>query len=143
MIVLFSNAFETGNLNTDFFQDVPYLNDIQIELLLNFVECVEKGFPLKGRNKTSWQDRLGNEIPDTELYKQNNCWHYHCGPYNQDLPDYYTVNLELNLSGLTSSAVLHYQKLDEHTIFLLAYSPKHIPFPKSSDIGNPVLGRLN
>lgn len=140
MNVLFSPEFENGFLNEEYFQDLPYFNDFQIDMLLDFVESVEQGLPLKGKNKTSWQDNYQQEIAGSEWYKKDQCWHYHSGPYQTDEPNCYTINLAWNINGLTSSAVLHYQKLTENDIYILAYSPKHIPFPKPVE-NNPIKNR--
>lgn len=140
MIVEISPEFEFGKLNSRFFQDFPYFDDLQVELLLDFIQGVREDRLLVGKNKTSWQDNQGREIPHSELYKQGNCWHYHSGPYASDVPNCYTYQLEWNVHGLTSSAVIHYQKISADEIFLLAYSPNHIPFPKAFP-SNPLFAR--
>lgn len=48
-----------------------------------------------------------------------------------------TYNLSLNLSGLTSAEVIHYQKMDDGTVFVVGFSPKHQPFP-AFDNNNPL-----
>lgn len=96
MLVALSKQFERGTLNSAFFQDLPYLDDTQQDELL------------VGKNKTSWQNNLGEEIPNTAFYRWHNFWHYHCGEYQGSIPECYTVRLAWNVKGLTSSAVLHY-----------------------------------
>lgn len=142
MIVNVSSLFINGHLNSEFFVDIPYLTQTEKILLRDFIIDVSHARPLKGKNKTSWQNNQGREIPNTALYKQGNCWHYHCGPYQQDTPKCYTVNLDWNVDGLTSSAVLHYQKISEQEIFILAYSRQHIPFPYEAILNNPLIGRV-
>lgn len=142
MLVLLSSQFTQGNLNGEFFQDLPYFTDEQLERLLDFIESVEQGRSLIGKNKSSWQNNQGKPIPNTEAYQKGNCWHYHCGPYESQIPHCYTLNLAWNVQGLTSSAVLHYQKISTDAIFILAYSPKHLPFPHENFPNNPLLRRL-
>lgn len=142
MNVLLSPEFENGVLNEAYFRDLPYFDDVQIDMLLDFIESVEQNLPLKGRNKTSWQDNNEREIPETQWYKKEQCWHYHSGPYQSDEPHCYTINLAWNIDGLTSSAVVHYQKLNDDVIYILAYSPKHIPFPKIEMERNPIKSRV-
>ncbi|WP_439242477.1 hypothetical protein [Lonepinella sp. BR2474] len=143
MIVHFSKLFESGDANTSEFQDFPYFDDIQVEMLADFIESVRLDAPLVGKNKTSWQDNQGKIIPETELYQQYNAWHYHSGEYSESEPECYTYNLEWNVKGLKSSAVIHYQKITEQEIILLAYSPKHIPFPKIINSTNPLSTRFS
>ncbi|MDH2998492.1 hypothetical protein A1D22_10815 [Pasteurellaceae bacterium LFhippo2] len=142
MIVLLAPEFETGFLNEEYFKDLPYFNDQEIEIFLDFITNVEQNLPLKGKNKTSWQNNYGSEIPDTEWYKEHNCWHYHCGEYIGQEPKVYTIQLSWNIEGLTSSAVIHYQKLNREMIYILAYSPKHIPFPRVDIASNPIISRV-
>ncbi|MFL7664044.1 hypothetical protein [Escherichia coli] len=42
-----------------------------------------------------------------------------------------TFNLGMNVAGLTSAEVIHYQKLNDGTVFVVGFSPTHEPFPKS------------
>lgn len=142
MKVILSPQFQSGELDEEYFRDLPYFDDLQIEMLLDFIECVEQDLPLKGKNKTSWQDNKGNEIPDAAWYKIHHCWHYHSGPYRVNNPAIYTCHLEWNIEGLTSSAVIHYQKLSDDEIYILAYSPKHIPFPDVDMQTNPMRDRV-
>lgn len=53
MLVALSKQFERGTLNSAFFQDLPYLDDTQLDLLLDFIEAVEQDELLVGKNKTS------------------------------------------------------------------------------------------
>lgn len=140
MIVRVSPDFIHGVLNSRFFTDIPLMQKTQKIAVRDFIEAVREDRLLVGKNKTSWQDNQGREIPHSELYKQGNCWHYHSGPYASDVPNCYTYQLEWNVHGLTSSAVIHYQKISADEIFLLAYSPNHIPFPKAFP-SNPLFAR--
>ncbi len=143
MKVNISADFRYGTNNNDEFKDLPYLNEEQRQFFTLFVESVANDKPLIGKNKTSWQDNQGKNIPETEFYQQHHFWHYHSRPYKTgETPECYTYNLEWNIKGLTSSAIIHYQKLSEQDITLLAYSPKHIPFPKIQDSNNPLLDRV-
>jgi len=44
-----------------------------------------------------------------------------------------TFNLAFNARGLTSDAVIHYQKLDDGTVLVVGFSPEHEPFPRSDE----------
>ncbi|MDH2927894.1 hypothetical protein [Lonepinella koalarum] len=143
MIVHLSKQFENGLMNTLEFRDFPYFDDVQVDMLADFIASVRADNLLVGKNKTSWQDNQGNIIPETVLYQQHNAWHYHSGEYAESEPECYTYNLEWNIKGLKSSAVIHYQKITAQEILLLAYSPKHIPFPKMLDPNNPLSTRFS
>lgn len=142
MIVKVSADFISGNLNSEFFKDIPFLSREEKILLRDFIDDVSNDRELIGKNKTSWQNNLGEEIPNTAFYRQHNFWHYHCGEYQGSIPECYTVRLAWNVKGLTSSAVLHYQKISEDEIFILAYSPHHIPFPRENSVFNPLIVRV-
>lgn len=142
MIVKVSADFISGNLNSEFFKDIPFLSREEKILLRDFIDDVSNDRELVGKNKTSWQNNLGEEIPNTAFYRQHNFWHYHCGEYQGSIPECYTVRLAWNVKGLTSSAVLHYQKISEDEIFILAYSPRHIPFPRENSVFNPLIMRV-
>lgn len=142
MIVKVSADFISGNLNSEFFKDIPFLSREEKILLRDFIDDVSNDRELIGKNKTSWQNNLGEEIPNTTFYRQHNFWHYHCGEYQGSIPECYTVRLAWNVKGLTSSAVLHYQKISQDEIFILAYSPHHIPFPRENSVFNPLIVRV-
>lgn len=142
MIVKVSADFISGNLNSEFFKDIPFLSREEKILLRDFIDDVSNDRELIGKNKTSWQNNLGEEIPNTAFYRQHNFWHYHCGEYQGSIPECYTVRLAWNVKGLTSSAVLHYQKISQDEIFILAYSPHHIPFPRENSVFNPLIVRV-
>lgn len=42
-----------------------------------------------------------------------------------------TYNLGLNLDGLTSAEVIHYQKNGDGSVLVVGFSPNHVPFPRS------------
>lgn len=139
--VLISDEFKLGKTNNTKFVDFPFLNEVQFELLLDFVEYVSNGKALLGKNKPSWLDDNLDIIPDTESYQAFNFWHYHCGEFDPNVPiRALTYQLKLNLDGLTSAAVIHYRKLSETEIVIVGYSPIHVPFPKEDDPENPLFG---
>lgn len=142
MIVKVSADFISGNLNSEFFKDIPFLSREEKILLRDFIDDVSNDRELIGKNKTSWQNNLGEEIPNTAFYRQHHFWHYHCGEYQGSIPECYTVRLAWNVKGLTSSAVLHYQKISQDEIFILAYSSHHIPFPRENSVFNPLIVRV-
>jgi hypothetical protein len=125
--------FISGSLNTVEFKDVPHLNTEQLQSVADFVDAVSQGAALKGKNKPSWLDDEQNLLPETQSYKEHNFWHYHCGPlYSKVRIKALTYHLGLNIDGMTSSEVIHYTKEDE-LVTIYAYSPTHIPFPKSDN----------
>ncbi len=134
-----SNAFKFGTTNNKYFKDLPYLNDSQKYLLTDFVYKVSNGMALMGKNKESWLDDDRNEIPNTQDYKYNNFWHYHCGEYSKNKKiRSITYDLKLNLDGFTSSSIIHYRKVSCKEITVVGFSPEHIPFPKADDPENPL-----
>lgn len=140
-----STEFKEGLLDEPFFKDIQTMlnqkSDDELALIFNFMRDVAAGKPLRGKNKPSWIDDDLNTIPNTEFYETNNIWHYHCGPYANIAKLSCMGNLKLNLNGETSAAVIHYQKITEQHILILAYSPQHQPFPKETDKPNPLLNR--
>lgn len=142
MKVELSQSFIKGNSNTEYFKDIPFMNDNELKTLYDFMRNIEQGMPLRGKNKPSWlDDNSLEDLPNTEIYKQNNCWHYHCGPYAKSKKFYAVRQLKLNINGETSSAVIHYQKITDTHIFIIAYSPIHIPFPNVFMRPNPLIDR--
>lgn len=143
--VQLSDAFKRGRLDTPLFKDIQTMIEQQaedeLERIFQFMQDVANNIPLRGKNKPSWLDDNLNSIPNTSFYEDNNIWHYHCGPYANSTNWSPMTELKLNLNGETSNAVIHYQKISDKHIFILAYSPQHIPFPRESDIPNPLLNR--
>jgi len=130
-------AFQGGALNDDEFVDLPALSkeDKFRELYADFIKflgAISRNEPLCGKNKPSWTDDQGNVIDGTCAYQEGNYWHYHLGPYSdKQAVKAMTYNLSENISGLTSSAVVHYQKINNNSILIVGVSPTHLPFPKS------------
>ncbi|WP_032092070.1 hypothetical protein [Necropsobacter rosorum] len=142
MKVELSKQFKEGRLNTPFFKDIQVMTDDELKLIFDFMQAVEQGKPLRGKNKPSWIDDNLNKIIHTELYQENNIWHYHCGPYNATSTKYHAVSrLKLNLEGETSGPIIHYQKISDDHILIIAFSPKHEPFPREWDVPNPLIDR--
>lgn len=136
-----SEKFKEGCLNTPFFKDIPAMTDEELALLFQFMQDISAEKPLRGKNKPSWLDDRLDKIPHTETYQQCNIWHYHCGPYPESKKLNPMKNLKLNLNGETSASVIHYQKISETHIFIVAFSPSHEPFPKEADYPNPIIER--
>lgn len=143
MNVELSEAFRTGSLNSAMFKDVPQMDDSELRCLYQFMQNVQAGMPLCGKNKPSWKNDNKSEIPNSGAYKAGKYWHYHCGPYNPtDTKNYPEIlYLEMNIQGKTSKAVIHYQKISKNHIFIVGYSPEHVPFPSAAALFNPILQR--
>lgn len=136
--VVLANDFTHGALNEECFVDLPFMEEHHRQALATFIGRVTREEPLPGKNKPSWLNDDQEKLPDTDAYQDGNYWHYHCGPYNDTTRlKSMTYNLSLNLSGLTSAEVIHYQKMDDGTVFVVGFSPKHQPFP-ASDNNNPL-----
>lgn len=141
MKVELSKQFKEGRLNTPFFKDIQEMSDDELKLIFDFMKDVEQGKSLRGKNKPSWQDDNLDDIINTQTYQQNNIWHYHCGPYPQSSKYNAMSGLKLNLNGETSGAVIHYQKITDDHIIIIAFSPKHEPFPREWESPNPLIER--
>ncbi|TOH45880.1 hypothetical protein CGI79_24740, partial [Vibrio parahaemolyticus] len=72
-----AEAFTTGDLDSYNFKDLNYLSDDQEGALALFIDSVEAGSPLTGKNKPSWLNDDLEEIPHTSTYQALNYWHYH------------------------------------------------------------------
>lgn len=135
--VTLDEAFTTGELNSTEFKDLNYLSDDEMEALALFIDNVETGKGLVGKNKPSWLDDNLDELPHTSSYKDLNYWHYHSGPdYSGSAAKSLTYDLKLNLNGITSSEVIHYIKDSHDSITIVAFTPEHTPFPRSDDPNN-------
>lgn len=143
VLVQLSLDFKAGKLNNDMFKDIPYMNDDELKCLFQFLKDVESCKLLIGKNKPSWKNDDKSEIPGSGAYKEGKHWHYHCGPYQVDTKKSYkeVQYLEMNIQGKPSKAVIHYQKISKNHIFIVGYSPNHIPFPSAAALLNPILQR--
>lgn len=131
--------FRNGSANDDFFIDMPNMSESQLKALAVFIGKVQRREPLSGKNKQSWLDNNYKKLPKTDGYEEGDYWHYHCGPsYSSSSVKGMTYNLNVNLHGVTSSEVIHYQKICDGTVFIVGFSPKHLPFPASDDPKNPL-----
>ena len=135
--VFLDPSFINGQNNGEYFVDLPFLDNNQLVDIAKFIKKVESGEALAGKNKESWLLDDLSEAKDSALYKDLCYWHYHVGPYSsQQSITSMTHGLGRNLNGLTSAAVIHYQKkIETKEVVIVGFSPKHIPFP-SSDAGN-------
>ncbi|EHB5526839.1 hypothetical protein JX085_000929 [Vibrio cholerae] len=133
-----ADAFTTGDLDSYNFKDLNYLSDEQEKALASFIDSVEAGNPLVGKNKPSWLNDDLVVLPYTSSYQELNYWHYHCGPsYSGTKVKNLTFDLALNLDGMTSAEVIHYTKEEDGSITIVAFSPEHVPFPSSDDPMQP------
>ena len=123
MKIELSKQFQEGRLNTPFFKDIQAMSDEELQLIFDFMQSIEQGKRLSGKNKPSWLDDNLNDIPNTEVYKQNEIWHYHCGPYNKGSKYNPMSGLKMNLDGETSGPVIHYQKISDEHIVIIAFFP--------------------
>ena len=142
--IYFHKQFKFGNIKTEFFTDYLNLSENEFDLLLDFIEMVQEGDSISGRNIMTGQDIHGAIIS----VAYNNCalWHYHVGPYND--PEKFSNCVvapkkirDLYWVGKTSKAVVHYKWYDPSTkkkLVILAFSPKHNPFPDPKDKSNPL-----
>lgn len=134
IIAKLANAFASGSLNEAEFVDLPFMKEEHVKALQKFISRLANGEGLEGKNKPSWLNDNLDEIKNTQSYKDNNYWHYHCGPgYSNSSLKSITYNLNMNLDGMTSPEVIHYQKESDGTILIVGFSPEHIPFPTSDD----------
>lgn len=144
MRVEIAKQMKEGELNTLYFKDIKFFNDKEKEAFIDFIEKVKQNSELAGKNKPSWKDDSWNDILGTTRYEKLNCWHYHSGPsYDKKKYVVKVKGLALNLDGDTSAEVIHYLKIEENTIFIQVFSPKHEPFPKVNDTPNPILDRTS
>lgn len=139
--ILISDEFKFGQTNNRKFIDLPFLNQSQLGLVIRFLQEVSNDKALLGKNKPSWLNDQLDDILSSENYKANNFWHYHCGEFDPHAKvRRLTYHLQLNLEGLTSAAIIHYQKITDDEIILVGFSPIHIPFPLENDPDNPLFG---
>ncbi|WP_313795356.1 hypothetical protein [Serratia sp. (in: enterobacteria)] len=133
-----AEGFKHGNSNTDFAVDGPHLTDDEIRVIQKFMEDIAQGNPLRGKNKPSWVDDDHNFIPGTEGYREENYWHYHCGPaWKKFTFRGFTYDLKFNPGGEHSKQCIHYAKISEDQISIVGYSRDHLPFKLSRHKDNP------
>lgn len=127
--VKFHKSFLLGACNTDFCVDEDSLSPGESEAFYNWVKDLLAGHSHSGRNKESWIDKNGGEIAGAASYKNNNGWHYHCGPtiYSTGTVDT-PPTLDRNMLGDSTEEAVHYSKAFSGTIVILGYSRKHVPF---------------
>lgn len=137
-------SFRNGTSNGPNLVDLNYMTqDEQIQLAL-WMRDVGAGMEHEGRNKPSWLFK-SLELAAAKVYKQNNIWHYHCGPYDGAYPHNHQMTdnwLSENNSGRTSGPVYHYAK-QQDAIIVIGYSRVHEPFPNPMSRSNPLRYRAN
>lgn len=143
--VWFHTSFQYGKVDTEYFQDLPYINDTHFNLVENFVIDVLSGNELHGRNKPSWLDRDGNVIQSAATYQQCNIWHYHIGDHDTSLNPLTKNIRNQNLAEQVSSEILHYtwQGNETSELIILGFSPTHEDFLLGNDKRNPLRSRVS
>lgn len=137
-------AFRTGKNNQPNLVDLQFMSPIEQVRLADWMRDVGAGMEHEGRNKPSWLFK-GLEVAAAKVYKQNNIWHYHCGPYEGAQPYTHQMTddmLSENNLGRTSGPVYHYAKQHD-TIIVIGYSRIHEPFPDPMSRSNPLRYRAN
>ena len=139
--VLFHREFTEGEFNYPTSTDMGFMTDGELERMSAWLADIVEGNSHVGANKPSWISK-GALAPGAEPYRDNNIWHYHCGPYNpKSHGTALTDNtLAANYDGHQSAQVYHYAK-NADTIVVLGYSRLHNPFPTPGSKKNPVIGR--
>ncbi|EKO3973347.1 hypothetical protein FNO25_001318 [Vibrio fluvialis] len=136
------NKFYYGNTDTDWFKDYVFIKGEDLTAFVSFLFSCLNGKKLQGRNKPSWLDDKGQNIRACPKYRKCKIWHYHSGPHAKSAK-YYTNNIRVqNLGENTSNAVIHYSWLSPDSVVILAYSPKHNPFPKEDSRSNKIRSRF-
>lgn len=114
--VSLDEAFEFGDeqghvLNGPHFYDFPNLSAVHQLAVFQFIHDVSHGKILPGKNKPSYENNDMSDAKHCEIYKELECWHYHCGPkYRSSRIHRFTYDLNRNLYGSTSDAAIHYRK---------------------------------
>ncbi|MFA0378438.1 hypothetical protein [Vibrio sp. 10N.222.54.A3] len=142
--VLLHKSFMYGNSDSQYFVDYKNLSDTHFDLLMDFVDDVLDGNKMKGRNKPSWHDKDGKDIPRAMSYKRCKVWHYHAGPHSIHATAH-TLNVRIpNYDDNVSDAVIHYSWLGEEQdrIAILGFSPQHKNFPLPNDKANVLRSRM-
>lgn len=134
--------FASGSTNEATSTDMQFMTGLEAETMSSWIEAILRGDLHPGVNKPSYLEN-GVFRPGTEAYRDNDIWHYHCGPYlkKDDPPQQYTDNtFAINLLGRRSAPIYHYSKQSD-TIIVLGYSRLHCPFPLPTSKKNPIPAR--
>ena len=139
--VHFHPGFETGQSDKPALTDAPFMTEKEQERMEQWVLDIMTGQPLEGLNKPSWTHG-GATLSSAKAYRDNNVWHYHCGPYRSVPPGHRMTGCDLpeNLMGKPSAAIYHYAKQHD-VIVVLGFSREHIPFPDAMSRKNPLRHR--
>ncbi|HHL1593982.1 hypothetical protein [Klebsiella quasipneumoniae] len=134
-----SGYFRDGENDTEFCTDWKFLTKEEKTEIINFIkEIAEKEF-ITGKNKESWVDDNHQDIPGADGYRDENYWHYHCGPdWAGGRLKSMTKCLFFNPGGMASQQCIHYYPLEneENEIVIIGYSRNHIPFLLPDDPNN-------
>ena len=149
--VRFHKGFLNGEHQSAFAVDEKHLSDAEREALLLFIHYVVNSKEHDGSNKQSGK-AFGHEFDDKKtqrLYREQNAWHYHCGPSYNLQADYQPTDWYLpeNNLGKESPEVIHYSlkqlALGTKPVSIMGFSRNHIPFLSSSDPNNPLRTRFS
>ncbi|KAF6685042.1 hypothetical protein [Pantoea sp. EKM20T] len=135
-----SGHFLEGENDTLFCTDWRYLTPDEKISILTFIKDIDEQTHVIGKNKESWLDDDRDEILGAEGYKDENYWHYHCGPgWYHNTFRCMTKCLYFNPGGKASHECIHYYPVPEENgkIVVVGYSRIHIPFLRSDDPRNP------
>ncbi|MBQ4781240.1 hypothetical protein F9U38_12050 [Pectobacterium versatile] len=134
-----SGFFRDGDNNTEFCTDWKFLTADEKTNILEFIKEISTKEYINGKNKESWVDDNHHDIQGAEGYKEENYWHYHCGPkWFQTKLKSITKCMHFNPDGLSSYECIHYYPSSEtkNEIIIVGYSRNHIPFLLPSDPDN-------
>jgi hypothetical protein len=139
--VIVSPEFANGPFDYATWTDMAFMTPDEIARMSSWVSDILDGKTHVGANKPSWLSK-GSLAPGAEPYRDNNIWHYHCGPYKpKDFGTAVTNDcLDVNYDGHHCAAVYHYAK-NADTIVVLGYSRSHSPFPTPGSKKNPLVAR--
>ena len=138
--VVFHKSFLEGRLDSATATDMAIMTPDEVQRMSDWLVNVISGKSHVGANKPSWMAN-GAFVPGTELYRDCNIWHYHCGPYKKADGTKLTDNtFNANYDGRHSGPVYHYAKQGD-TIIVLGFSRMHNPFPLVRSKKNPLGAR--
>jgi hypothetical protein len=132
-------SFRDGDANKVNLTDWPFMSVPEQVRLVEWMLHVTNGGHHPGLNKPSWMFK-GRELHSAAMYRSNDIWHYHCGPYTSPPRSSHRLTdntLAENNAGRQSGEVYHYAKHQE-AIVVIGYSRLHEPFPDPTSKSNPL-----
>lgn len=148
LVIHFHSSFADGDMDEDFLVDLPQMTDAEADRLADWIHDILEGKPHKGRNKPS-SKRNSDDSLQPGSYRDNDVWHYHCGPRFKRRSGWAMTPADLrhNEAGQTSAQCYHYSKLKKpmlglpRDLTILGYSCDHEPFLEDTDPSNPLRKR--